>query len=192
MVKQYSVDEILDGIRCRNDKILHHVYHSNYPAVRSYITENSGSIQDAKDVFQESLVLIYQKVTDQQFLLNCNFQSYLFSICRLLWLKELEKRKVEKMDEKDVKGYLDLQSDLNFDDLEQEKYGLYQKHLRRLNPDCQRVLMLFYDGVSIRDITKIMGYTSESYTKKKKSMCKEKLIQGIKNDPDYNQIISSS
>ncbi len=191
-MKQYSVDEILDGIRDRDDKILHHVYHENYPTVRSYILENSGSIQDAKDIFQEGLVLIYQKVTSRKLLLNCNFNSYIFSVCRLLWLKELEKRKVEKMDKKDVKGYLDLQSDLNFDDLEQEKYQLYLKHLKRLNPDCQRVLMLFYDGVSIREITKIMGYTSESYTKKRKSVCKEKLLQGIKSDPQYNQIISST
>lgn len=191
-MKQYTVDEILDGIRCRNDKILHNVYHENYPSVRSYITENHGSSQDAKDIFQEGLVLIYQKVTTQEFFLDCNFHSYLFSVCRLLWLKELEKRKTEYMDKKDVKGYLDLQSDLNFDDLEQEKYGLYQQHLRQLKPDCQSVLMLFYDGVSVRDITKIMGYTSESYTRKKKSICKEKLIQGIKSDPKYNQIIRSS
>jgi len=191
-VKQYAVDEILDGIRCRNDKILRYVYHESYPSVRSYITENNGSSHDAKDIFQEGLVLIYQKVTSQKLLLDCSFHAYIFSVCRLLWLKELEKRKSEKMDQKDLKGYLDLQSDLNFDDLEQEKYRLYQKHLRRLNPDCQRVLMLFYDSVSIRDITKIMGYTSESYTKKKKSMCKEKLIQGIKSDPKYTRIIQSS
>lgn len=191
-MKHYSVDEILEGIRCRNDKVLRYVYHENYPAVRSYVTENNGYIQDAKDIFQEGLVLIFQKVTNKKLLLECNFHGYIFSVCRLLWLKELEKRKSEKMDKKDAKGYLDLQTDLNFEDMEQEKYKLYQKHLRRLNPDCQRVLMLFYDGISIRDITKIMGYASESYTKKKKSMCKEKLIEGIKGDPQYRQIIHSS
>lgn len=191
-MKNYSVDEILEGIRCRNDKILRYVYQENYPSVRNYVTENNGSSQDAKDIFQEGLVLIFQKVTSQKLFLESNFHGYIFSVCRLLWLKELEKRKSEKMDKKDIKGYQDLQTDLNFDDLEQEKYRLYQKHLRRLKPDCQRVLMLFYDGVSIRDITKIMGYTSESYTKKKKSMCKEKLIQAIKGDVQYKQILSSS
>ena len=116
----------------------------------------------------------------------------MFSVCRLLWLKELEKRKLEKMNQKDLKGYLDLQSDLNFNDAEQEKYSLYQKHLNLLDSDCQKVLTLYYDGVSIRDITKIMGYSSESYTKKKKFKCKEKLIKQIKSDPDYGTISGSS
>ena len=96
------------------------------------------------------------------------------------------------MDQKDLKGYLELQSDLNFNDGEQEKYSLYQKHLNLLDPDCQKVLTLYYDGVSIRDIMEIMGYASESYTKKKKFICKEKLIKRIKSDPDFVTISGSS
>lgn len=190
-MKQYSVNEILDGIRYRNDEILHHVYHENYPGVRSFIIENSGNSQDAKDIFQEGLVIIYRKVASEELTLECSFNTYIFSVCRLLWLKELEKRKSEKMNQKDLRSYLDLQSDLNFDDTEQEKYSLYQKHLSLMDPDCQKVLTLYYDGVSIRDITRIMGFASESYTKKKKFMCKEKLIKRIKSDPDYNSIINS-
>jgi len=190
-VKHYSVNEILDGIRNRNDKILHQIYQENYHSVRNFIMENSGDNQDAKDIFQEGLVIIFRKVTSEELTLNCSFKTYIFSVCRLLWLKELEKRKSEKMEQKDLKGYLDLQSDLNFDDVEQEKYSLYQKHLSFMNPDCQKILTFYYDGVSIRDITKIMGFTSESYTKKKKFKCKEKLIKQIKNDPDYNSITGS-
>jgi RNA polymerase sigma factor (sigma-70 family) len=191
-VKRYSVDEILNGIRKRNDKILHHVYHENYPAVKSYVNENSGNSQDAKDIFQEGLVIIYRKVSSGELSLDCNFKTYIFSVCRLLWLKELDKRKSERMDQKDLKDYLDLQSDLNFNDIEQEKYSLYQKHLNHLDADCQKVLTLYYDGVSIRDITRIMGYSSESYTKKKKFKCKEKLIKQIKSDSNYGTISGSS
>lgn len=191
-MKHYPVDEILNGIRKRSDKILHYVYHENYPTVKSFINENSGNSQDAKDIFQEGLVIIYRKVTSGDLILDCSFKTYMFSVCRLLWLKELEKRKLEKMDQKDFKGYLDVQSDLNFNDAEQEKYSLYQKHLNLLDPDCQKVLTLYYDGVSIRDITKIMGYSSESYTKKKKFKCKEKLIRQIKSDPDFGTISGSS
>ena len=188
IVKQYAADDILDGIRNRKDEILQYVYRENYPAVKSFVLENKGDIQDAKDVFQEGIVLIFKKVTSGELTLNCSFRTYLFSICRLVWFRELEKRKYEKMDQKDLKGYMDLQLDLNFNEIEQDKYRLYQKHLDFLEPDCRKILTLFYDGVPVRDITRVMGFTSESYTKKRKFQCKEKLVSSIMNDPKYKSL----
>ena len=69
-MKQYAVDEILNGIRKRSDKVLHYVYHENYPTVKSFIIENRGNSQDAKDIFQEGLVIIFRKVTSGELMLD--------------------------------------------------------------------------------------------------------------------------
>lgn len=190
-MKQFSVNEILEGVRKRNNKILQYVYCVNYPVVKRYILDNNGDIQDAQDLFQEGIVIIFRKLSSETLNIDCSFETYFVSVCKLLWIKELEKRRVEKMDKQNLKDYMDLESELGFDNSEHEKYKFFQKHLKLLEPDCQKILTLFYDGVSIRDIARIMGFKSEISARQKKFKCKERLIKNIKSDPKYKNISGS-
>jgi len=182
-VKHLTVEEILDGIRVKNNDILAFVYKEYYPFIKKYILNNSGNKQDAEDIFQETIVMIYRKVEEGQLSLDCSFKTYIYSVCRILWLKELETKNLlrkdnlepRKMDELDVK-YLLEDGDL-------EKKKLIQEHVLRLDENCRRILSLFYDGASIEEITEIIGTKSTLYTKLIKFKCKEKLIESLKKDP---------
>ena len=70
-----------------------------------------------------------------------------------------------------------------------EKFKLYQKHFQMLGTDCQKLLQLFFDKVSLKQITQIMGFNSEKYVKKRKFKCKEYLVTSIKQDLNYKKII---
>lgn len=189
---EYSNVELLNGI-LRNDTIvLQFIFKNFYSNINFFIKKNNGDEDDANDVFQEAIIIIYRKLKANTLVLDCSFDTYLYSICRLLWLKELEKRKVEKENIKDNHEFndeiyddgLELVIDLN------ERYKLYQKHFALLGKDCQKILQLYFDKVPLKNIADMMGFKSEHYAKKRKFSCKEYLIKSIKQDLEYKNILN--
>lgn len=188
----YSNQDLLNGI-LRNDTIvLQFIYKNFYSKINFFIKKNSGDDDDANDVFQEAIIIIFRKLKANDLVLDCSFDTYLYSVCRFLWLKQLDKRKIEK---EKIKDNHDYHEDIYDDGLEKvadlnERYRLYQKHFINLGKDCQKILQLYFDKVPLKNIAQIMGFKSEKYAKKRKFKCKEYLIKSIKQDLEYNQILS--
>jgi RNA polymerase sigma factor (sigma-70 family) len=188
----YSNDEILRGILRNNSLILRHIYKQYFYKIHSFITNNSGDAEEANDIFQESIIVIYRKLKENSIILsNCSFETYLFSISKLLWLKQLQRKKESIVKVEDMHGYADTVIDDDFSDIirKNEKYKLFQDHFQKMGKDCQTILQLFFEKVPIKQITEVMGYSSESYTKKRKHQCKEYLVRSIKQDINFKKII---
>jgi RNA polymerase sigma factor (sigma-70 family) len=192
----YLNHDLLNGI-LRNDTIvLQYIYKNFYSRINFFIKKNNGDDDDANDVFQEAIIIIYRKLKANDLVLadDCTFETYLYSVCRYLWLKQLEKRKIEKENIKDNHEYSE---DIYDDGLEKvadlnERYRLYQKHFINLGKDCQKILQMYFDKVPLKNISQIMGFKSEKYAKKRKFKCKEYLIKSIKQDLEYNKILSGN
>lgn len=181
----YSDEAIVKGLRLRSDYIINFVYREYFPLIKYLVNENSGSDEDAEDIFQDGLIIIYKKITDNQLTLTSSFKTYMYSVCRNLWLQKLNKRKVVMEKISDVEDYIDLPEDImnEISNEEVELHRLVQIHFLSLNEDCQKVLRLFMKDVSLREIGTIMGFKTEKYAKTRKYMCKEELKRRIANDP---------
>jgi RNA polymerase sigma factor (sigma-70 family) len=193
-MNNYSGIDLLNGIRRNDTIVLQYIYKNFYSNINFFIKKNSGDDDDANDIFQEAIIIIYRKLKADELILDCTFETYLYSVCRFLWLKQLDKRKIEKERIKDNQEY---QDDIYDDDLEKitdlnERYRLYQKHFTNLGKDCQKVLQLYFDKVPLKNIAQLMGFKSEKYAKKRKFKCKEYLIKSIKQDLEYNKILSGN
>jgi len=187
----YIEESLLEGIRLHDSDTLEYIYKKFYPSVKAFVNNNSGNDDDARDVFQEAIVVIFRKVNDESFAITCSFKTYVYAIVKNLWLKELEKRKtsgVTLKTEGDFEVAEETPIDGSFGDPKSERYKLYQKHFLTLSEDCQKVLRLFFAKQSLKEISQIMGFGSEKYAKKRKFQCKEILIKRIKNDPEFNKI----
>ncbi len=185
-VSEFSVEEIIEGIRSRDNCVLQHVYKNYYSSIHHFIINNSGSQDDAKDIFQESVIVIYRKVKDQDhFILNSSFKTFIYSIARNLWLKNLRARKYEGKKIQDQQKYVELKEEPFKFSNEDLKMSLYQKYFRLLPEDCQKILQLSVKEIPQKEISQAMGFKSENYVKKRKHDCKEKLIKMIKEDPRY-------
>lgn len=187
----YSNDELLHGILRNDSVILQFIYKNFYYKINFFIRKNNGDDDDANDVFQEAIIIIYRKLKDNSLVLDCSFDTYLYSICRLIWLKQLEKRKTEKERIFDNQEY---REDIYDEQLSRtietsERYKLYQKHFVNLGKDCQKILQMFFDKVPLKQIADIMGFKGEKYAKKRKYKCKEYLINSIKQDLEYRKIL---
>jgi len=188
----YSNLDLLNGIRRNDTIVLQYIYKNFYSKINFFIKKNSGDDDDANDIFQEAIIIIFRKLKANELVLDCTFETYLYSVCRFLWLKQLDKRKIEKEKIKDNHEY---HEDLYDDGLERvadmnERYRLYQKHFINLGKDCQKILQLYFDKVPLKNIAQIMGFKSEKYAKKRKFKCKEYLIKSIKQDLEYSKILS--
>jgi RNA polymerase sigma factor (sigma-70 family) len=188
----YSDEQILKGILRHDSLILQYVYKQYYYKINYFVKKNQGSEDDASDIFQEAIIVIYRKLKENDLIFETSsFAGYLFSVCRFLWLKQLEKRRIEK---EKLNESLPFQEDLYDDNLvevveKNERYGLYQKHFATLSTDCQKLMQLFFEKVPLKEIAKVMGYKGEKYAKTRKYKCKELLIRRIKQDTEFKKIL---
>ncbi|MCX6223200.1 MAG: sigma-70 family RNA polymerase sigma factor [Bacteroidia bacterium] len=184
----YTVEAILEGLKTSDSNVLEYVYKKYFPIVRFFVIKNSGTDEDAKDVFQEAIILIFKRLKDESLDLTCAFKTYLYSVCRILWLRQLEKRKVRNKVVADDQVFIHLDEDIEGLAAEQEQFRIYQKHFQLLHKDCQEILQLFLKKVPLKEIARMMNIKSDKYLKKRKYDCKEALIKRIQNDPEYKRV----
>src|SRR5689334_3838914 len=87
-----SDEEIVSQVRKGNEKVLVKIYEMNYVNVRSYILKNSGKEDDIDDVLQEAVIAVWQNINKPDFILSAKLTTYVYSIARNIWLKQLQKR----------------------------------------------------------------------------------------------------
>ena len=188
IVTRKNADELLNGIRRNDKKILESIYKECFPTIRYLVVVNNGNVHDAKDIYQEGILIIYQKSKNDDFKITCAFKTYLYSVCRLLWLKHLDEIKQNKLTLIEDEPFKDFYENIQLDYEKNEKYQLYRKCFLTLSKDCQRVLELYFGNVSLKTISRIMGYKSEKYTKKRKYQCKLSLIKKIKINSKFKEL----
>jgi len=187
LVKRLSDDEILAGIKKRDNRVLQYVYKNSFNPVKQLILNNAGSENDAEDIFQEALIIIFRKLKENSGLdLSASFGTYIYSISRLLWLKHLrEIRKIE-IDplNRDMEERIEFEEPSPVQDKDL-RMAIYQRTLSIIPEDCQKILRLTAQDISSREIARQLGFRSEGYVRKRRHFCKEYLVGKIKEDADY-------
>ena len=185
-MREYSTKEIVSGIAGQKDNVITYVYASCYPDIRKLILSNSGNDQDVKDIFQDGMLIIYQKITEVGLELKCSFKTYLYSVCRFLWLQELEKpsRKVGSTGSADE---LTMENETGSRN-EVVEMKLYEKHFKELSKECRKVLHMYFQKASMEEIAVVMGYKGIQIAKDKKYRCKKSLMFKIYNNPEYKRL----
>jgi RNA polymerase sigma factor (sigma-70 family) len=185
-VNKYSQEEIIDGLRRRDNRVMRFVYKSNFPAVLKLVMSNSGTDDDAKDIFQESIIVAFRNIRDNnEFRIESSFNTYLYSIARLLWLQQIRNTRDTDRLLKDNMPFIDFEDPPPFNE-EDLRYSLYQKAFKLMPDDCRNIIKMSNDGLTQKEIADKLGLKSENYIAKRKHFCKEFLIRKIKEDPDYN------
>ncbi len=186
----FTEDKIKEGFKENNHSFLSEIYKAYYPTVQRFVTYNNGSEEDAKDILQEALIIIFQKVRDGNFVLSCSFLTYLYSIIRNLWLKELRIRRGNGLIIKDLENVEDVDYHISF---EREykfnvEYFIFRIHFNQLSKSCKQILKMFFEKISYDEMAKILNLKSGGVVRRRKFRCKEALIETIKSDPKYLEI----
>lgn len=177
----------LKGLINRDPRIIQEIYNKFYKGIKAHILHNKGTEIDAQDVFQEGMVVLYRNFNKPDFELTSAFNTYLYAVCKRIWLRKLKKswnKEVTIPEDIELKDDSSIEKDME----KTEQYKLFRTKMAQLGEDCQKVLKLFFDKVKMEEIAKIMNFGSVSYAKKRKHQCKEKLVSLIKQDPLYAEL----
>lgn len=190
-MKKLLDEEIVAGLRKRDNRVLEYIYKNTFNPVKQLILNNAGSENDAEDIFQEALIIIFKKLKeDQKFVLTSAFTTYIYSISRLLWLKHLRNIKKIEIDplNRDLEEKIEFEPPSPVQDKDL-RLAIYQRTLLQIPADCQNILRLTAQDLTSSEIARQLGFRSEGYVRKRRHFCKEYLIDKIKEDSDYQAMM---
>jgi RNA polymerase sigma factor (sigma-70 family) len=165
--------EIFDRIQKGDEKALEIVYKKYYRMMTKLVISNSGTEDEARDVYQDALVVFWQKARSGNLVLTSKMSTYIYSICQNLWRKELDRKKRLSNEERDSPDSIDM------DKPEREK--IIARCMEQLGETCRKVLMYYYfDEMSMQEIADKLGFANTDTAKTKKYKCKQKLDELVK------------
>ncbi len=166
-----------------NDALLVKEIYNRFAAkVKTYIIQNNGFEDDAADIFQESLIDIYQQAQYKGLQLTCPFEPFLLLVCKRKWLNELKKRGRQGV----TKSTEDL-SEIGEDvfaiaeqmQLQDDKAKLFMSMFEKLGERCREIISKCLGNKPQEEVAEELG-VSYAYLRKKKSECTAELVKMIK------------
>ena len=192
-MNKYTDSEILEKLRSPDELVVNQafneLYDSAFKGISNMVRKNSGTELDAEDIFQDSLIIFYNQIRKQQLNLTCAINTYLYSICRNLWLKKWRKTKRElPLNEQANEISIDASVLSILESSEQSQ--AVSKLMSQLSPDCQKVLLFFYyDRLSMKEIAQKMDLSGPQVAKNKKSNCMKSLKKLVKDHPELEDFL---
>ena len=163
---------LLQGLARSDKKAIENIYRENYNMVQSLIINNSGSADDAKDIFQEAMIVLYEKVRSGTFELNCLIKTYVYSVSRRLWLKRLQQmnRYVPAME--NLQDTVPVDEDVEENERIDSEFQAMEKAISSLGEPCKSLLEAYYlEKKSMQEIASFFGYTNAENAKNQKYKC---------------------
>ncbi|WP_272150228.1 RNA polymerase sigma factor [Tenacibaculum aiptasiae] len=180
-------DFFLKALVKENKKAILTIYKNNLPKVKSFVMKNNGNIEDAEDIFQRALLQIAIRYKKEQFCITTSFDAYLFTICKNLWRRELNKHK-NKVTNSEVVELANEERENSLALVEQKRQELFIEKMKEISENCRQILFMFFAKTSYAEIVSATEYNSETVVRQRVFKCKKKLTEIIKADKRYNSL----
>lgn len=154
------------------EALFRRLYEESFPAIARTIQKMGGDLEDSRDVFQEALVIYYEKTVIDQIQLTTNLTAYLRGISKNLYLKKQAKTPITQ-----PLGGIELASP-------EDPRPSQQRLLRFLQSSGQKCLNIlssfYYEKLSMKEMAQRFGFASERSATVQKYKCLEKVRETIK------------
>lgn len=171
-----SDNDLIVGIRNGAKDVLDQIYVAYFPMVLQMVLANNGNEDDAKDIFQESVIVLYNKVIEGEFELNAKLKTFIYAVCRRLWLKKLNHQSRFSNNFAAVPDLEENVFDLEEHEAQNQQFKLMQEALEQLGEPCKTIIEQFYlHSKSMQDICEQFGYTNTDNAKTQKYKCLQRL-----------------
>ena len=177
----HSEQQLLEGLARGDRSTTEQVYKSHYKVIASWIHNHGGSSSDSADVFQEAMVVLYEKAQQEDFRLTCKIGTYLFAVSKHIWYKKVQKQQKQPGFLPDNTGS-DHGTDWAYEDdvkVHHEREAHYEQldmALDQLGEPCRSLLKAYYhNGKSMQEIAADFGYTNPDNAKTQKYKCLNRL-----------------
>lgn len=175
--EQQLLAELAQGRRAATEQ----VYRQHVPVITHWIVNNGGTDSDAADVFQEAMVVLFEKAQSEDFRLTCRIGTYLFAVSKHLWYKKLQQNQRQPGLLSENAGGDDgndwaYEEDLDVHRERELHYEQLNAALDQLGEPCRSLLKAFYhQDKSMQEIASDFGYTNPDNAKTQKYKCLNRL-----------------
>ncbi len=187
--------ELVSNLRSgqRMDESIKAIYRSYFDSLGWYVMNNSGSRQDAEDVFQEVVVSFIDLVQKNKFRGESTVKTFLFSLNRHTWLNELKRRgRAMAREEKYERGQERVELDTSHLIADREGKAEVARLVGELGETCRKILLLFYyENLSMKEILERMHYETEQVVRNKKYKCLKQLEERLNGNPALKQTLKN-
>lgn len=173
MTDQEVISEIRKGRREKAIKLMY----KEFPKIKANIISSGGDVEIAQEIFNDSLILLIEKVSNPKFELTAKLSTFLYGINRFLWKNELRKR--YKNPELEWSDTLILSAeDLDYNEEKEEKIKILEKVLNQVTERCKKIFELFYfKKKDMNTIANELDFSSVNSAKTQKYKCMERAIE---------------
>jgi RNA polymerase sigma factor (sigma-70 family) len=166
-----SERSLLQGLARNDKKAIETIYKENYNLVQALVINNSGTAEDAKDIFQEAMIVLYEKVQSGTFELNCQIKTFVYSVSRRLWLKRLMQQNRFQLSDGHEES-VSVDEDMEEHEKRNTEFVMMEKAMNGLGEPCKSLLEAFYlQKKSMQEIAVSFGYTNSENAKNQKYKC---------------------
>jgi len=174
---KFTDSQFIHGLRTGDNAILRALYKKYYYIVLKLVVNNSGSSEAAQDIYQETVIVLYENVQKPDFTLNCQLQTYIYSVAKRLWLKQLKKNGNTFLIKEDSEDEIaDVTEDVSLHEQKELDFIKVKQSLENLGEPCATLIRDFYvQRLSMDEIAEKFGYTNSDNAKNQKYKCLQRL-----------------
>lgn len=164
--------ELLNGIAGNDSRAIERVYKENFGLIQNFILRNNGSFDDARDIFQEAMLVLYEKSRQSHFSLTCQLKTYIFSISRRLWLKRLQQSNRFGILAENLEDVVPVEEEIEEKEKLDSDFGMMDGAMKSLGEPCKSLLEAYYfEKKNMVEIAEVFGYTNADNAKNQKYKC---------------------
>lgn len=164
--------ELLKGLANNDRKAVETIYQENFNTVQALIINNNGSTDDAKDIFQEAIIVLYEKLRSGSFELQCQIKTFLYSVSRRLWLKRLQQQNRYTAPGDSMEAVVPVEEDLEAHEQRNAEFEMMEQAINHLGEPCKSLLEAYYlQKQNMQVIAASFGYTNADNAKNQKYKC---------------------
>jgi RNA polymerase sigma factor (sigma-70 family) len=171
-LKADSETLLLKGLAGNDKKAIETIYKDNYNMVQALVLKNSGNIDDAKDIFQEAMIVLYERAQSEAFELNCQIKTYIYSVSKRLWLKRLVHQNRFLIADEAEHEAISVEEDIEEHEKQHTEFVMMERAMGSLGEPCKSLLEAFYmQKRTMQEIASNFGYTNAENAKNQKYKC---------------------
>lgn len=172
MKAEFNEQQLLKGLAINDARAIETIYKNNFSMVQGFILNNNGSYDDARDIFQEAMIVLYENVKTDSFVLTCQIKTYVYSICRRLWLKRLQQMSRFSGQVESLEETVPVEEDLEIQERRNADFAIMERAMGSLGEPCKSLLEAYYlQKKGMTEIAETFGYTNADNAKNQKYKC---------------------
>ncbi len=172
MKSELNEQHLLKGLANNDSKAINTIYKDNFKIVQVFILNNNGTYDDARDIFQEAMITLYEKAKSDSFVLTSKIKTYIYSVCRRLWLKRLQQTGKFVIQTESLEETISVEEDLEIHEKRNAEFTIMERALNSLGEPCKSLLQAYYiQKKGMGGIAAEFGYTNADNAKNQKYKC---------------------